>query len=176
VTTGDWPPELVEDLATAYHELYCDLHPNGDADAGPGRSWDELDEATREDNRGTARELPRYLAMMGYVVRPRCGDPSAVVTIPSHQVEEVAELEHERWMKGKHDHGYVYGPRRDDHASPPTHPHLLPWSELDDSAQEKDRVRIRDAPHLLRRLGFEVIRIDQGPRISSTLRSNKITK
>jgi hypothetical protein len=162
VTTGDWPPEVVEDLAIAYHDLYCGLHPNGDADAALGRSWDKLDEATRENNRGTARELPRYLAMMGYVVRPACGDPSAVAGIPSHEVETVAEMEHDRWMKGKRDHGYVYGPVRDDEASTPTHPHLLPWSELDESARDKDRVRIQDAPHLLGRLGFEVIRIDQG--------------
>jgi hypothetical protein len=151
-------PALIEELAVAFHELYRNgLGQNGDRDAEADRPWDQLDEATRENNRGTARYLPCYLAYMGYSIRRAAGDRTLAVSLPDHKVERAAAWEHDRWVAEKKRRGYVYGPRRDDDVSPPTHPHLVSWFELDETAREKDRVRIREAPRLLDELGFEVV-------------------
>jgi hypothetical protein len=71
------------------------------------------------------------------------------------EIEELAELEHERWMHERLAAGWARGPR-DDAAR--THPSLVPWDELDEPEKEKDREVVRTIPELLASAGLTIAR------------------
>lgn len=49
-----------------------------------------------------------------------------------------ARESHAEWMRHKLETGWVYGPVKDDKASPPTHPDIVPFDQLPAAAQFKD--------------------------------------
>jgi hypothetical protein len=148
-------PATIEALAVAIHELYRGHIQATAPDHAPVPSWEELAEPLRESNRAAARALPDQLGTAGYRLQVRSGEPDAVTELPAETVEQLAEAEHERWMGEKRTHGYVHGPRNDD-ATPPTHPDMVPWPDLDEPARAKDRIRFTAAPTLLTQVGYEI--------------------
>lgn len=48
------------------------------------------------------------------------------------------EESHEQWCKEKSTAGWVWGPFKSEHAQPPTHPCLVPYSELPELQRIKD--------------------------------------
>src|SRR5437588_654112 len=71
-------------------------------------------------------------------------------------IEQLARMEHDRWMRDKIRDGWRYGPKRDDAAR--IHPLLVPWEELPESERDKDRNPMRELPQMLARVGLEVQR------------------
>lgn len=55
---------------------------------------------------------------------------------------------HNSWMKQKIEAGWVYGPVKDPEANPPTHPCIVPFSELPLVQQKKDAI-FRSLVHAL---------------------------
>jgi hypothetical protein len=51
------------------------------------------------------------------------------------KLEPIAEKLHEAWMEYQTKYGRVFGPER----TPTTHPHMLPWDQLDGPSQNQDR-------------------------------------
>jgi len=51
------------------------------------------------------------------------------------KLEKVAEQIHEGWREYQTQLGRVFGPERNDR----THPHMIPWSQLDNESQNQDR-------------------------------------
>lgn len=138
-------------LAEAFHELYR-------ADTGGAAPpWLELDEAGREANRASVRAVPGQLAAMGLTVAAATTSTEPLAQLPGGAIETAAAKEHERWIDHKLAEGWVYGPTRDKNANPPTHPDLVPWADLDESAQNKDRTRIARLPELLGAVGLVVV-------------------
>ena len=137
--------EFVEQFAERYRDLYSRM-----VNATNPRAWCELDEWHRDEDRDSARALMVYLQRLGLHLAPAEGHDSAVA-ISQSEVEMLAPDEHRRWMDSKLRRGWSVGKRSN---LLRTHPDMVPWEDLDDSAQEKDRMRIRLIPDLFE--GFAI--------------------
>jgi hypothetical protein len=151
-------------LAAAKHEEYVRHQrargiPMGDGLMVP---WDQLPEEWKETNRAFADGIGAKLEATGGVLVPALLiDPDApLFEFSDQEVEELAQLEHERWAADKLRSGWRYGPERDDAGK--IHPLLVDWAQLPESERDKDREPVREVPVMLARAGFEILRGGSG--------------
>ena len=71
--------------------------------------------------------------------------------------EAIAENAHEVWAAARMKEGWTYGPQRDD--AKKKHPDLVPYSSLPDSEKEYDRQMAFDTIKLVKKLGFDLIKV-----------------
>ena len=165
--TGD----LLEKLAEAAHEVFC--QELKDMGYEPGDLTDEkakihsslkpyadLPEEEQEQNRDTVRDIANKLVGSGYVmIQAKSNEPA--FEFPGSQLEKMAEMEHERWMRMKLDAGWQYAPLTNKALK--QHADLLPWDKLPEGQKEKDRVMIRAIPKMLRQAGYTIVRLKSVP-------------
>lgn len=118
--------------------------------------WKCLDERLRESNRHQAFHMAERLRAFGYRIVPLTDWDAENYTFSPAEVEGMSIKEHDRWCEEKREAGFTYASGE---KTERTHPDLLPWSELDEPAKEKDRNMVRAAPRILARVGFQVERI-----------------
>lgn len=70
--------------------------------------------------------------------------------------EAIAENAHDVWAAARIREGWKYGTERDD--ANKLHPDLVPYSALQDSEKEYDRLMALDTIKLVKKLGFEIIK------------------
>jgi hypothetical protein len=77
------------------------------------------------------------------------------------EVETLAEMEHDRWIKQKLSQGWKYGAQRDDVRR--LHPMLIDWDDpaLPEEEKEKDRNAIRQIPRCLALAGYQIYRLNE---------------
>ena len=73
------------------------------------------------------------------------------------ELEELAEMEHERWVKERLRNGWTPGPRD---PVKKTTPYLVPWGELDKDTKDNDRLFIRRLTRILARAGLQIVRTE----------------
>ena len=75
-------------------------------------------------------------------------------------MEELAQLEHDRWAADLERDGWRYtdGPKNPDQK---LHPLLILWKDLPEEQREKDREPMRSLPEMLAGVGFELYRVDR---------------
>ena len=133
--------EIVEgssdELAKFLHNAYSVRY-------GNTTTWADLSETYRDANRGAADHLGVKLASIGYWVAddPSNWGRSVDLTVDSEAKELMARLEHKRWNAERILNGWKYGKVRDDRRK--IHPCLVPFEELPESEQEKDRTNVTD--------------------------------
>lgn len=180
--------ELLEKLAEAAHEVFLEslrdegytLGPETDAARKTHSSFKpfaELPEDEKDQNRGNVRDISNKLASAGYVMIPaRSNEPP--FDFPGVDLELLAAMEHDRWMKAKVEAGWRWAPETDKVNQ--LHKDLLPWrrlgderraqltpvearaighEELPEPEKEKDRVLIRGIPKILARAGYTVVKV-----------------
>jgi hypothetical protein len=150
--------DLVELLAQAVHEHYVlERRADGQSVAqNPSMAdWTELTEDLRDANREQARDIGAKLTTIQCTLTPLPDSPEEF-TFTAAELELLAEREHERWMEQRLAKGWVYDPKRNDTAK--RHTDLLPWAELDDPTQDKDRQAIAALPEILADAGFMIVR------------------
>jgi hypothetical protein len=97
---------------------------------------------------------------------------------PGHDLERLAEMEHERWMRQKLEAGWRYATKTNKKRK--LHDALLPWrklsplerarlyspfesavgsSVLPESQKRKDRVLVRGIPKILSQAGYTVVQV-----------------
>lgn len=178
--------ELLERLAKAVHDVFCEklrargLRRGARTDEprklhSSLRPFGELSEDEREQNRGNARDIPNKLALAGYVMLPaRSNAPP--FEFPGPDLEQLAELEHERWLRLKLAAGWHWATRSE--KTKRRHQDLLPWTKLtpearerrygahapavgvgvlSENAKEKDRDLVREIPRILAKIGYTVV-------------------
>ena len=69
-------------------------------------------------------------------------------------IEAIAENCHDIWARERMDHGWTYGPERDDKNL--KHPDLVPYSDLPDSEKKYDIKMAQGTLELIQRLGFKI--------------------
>ncbi len=171
--------ELLETLAEAAHESYRGRAQAKDDDAVLARqTYAELSEEEKEQNRQTVRDIPSKLALAGYIMRPARSDEPPF-NFPNGDREQLAELEHERWMQAMISAGWRHGPETKREQK--LHNTLLPWhilapqerkqryNEVEEAAighevlpeneKDKDRALIDGIPHILARAGYTLIKV-----------------
>lgn len=133
--------KLLETMAEEVHKIYCESQQGKpDAPEDAFKTFDELAPNTQQDNRDNVKDIPRKLAMAGYVLIPaRSNAPP--FGFPGSDLEMLARLEHERWMRSKLSKGWRYGEERvqeereatkqeSTEQKDRTNPALVPWEEL----------------------------------------------
>lgn len=160
---------MLEDMARAAHEAYCQGLTARGYTPGPATDYDkkvhyllvpfdELPEHFKEQNRLNVKDIPAKLLKAGYIMIPaRSNEPP--YNFPGEVLEELAMAEHERWMASKVSEGWQYASERDDARK--LNPCIVPWDDLDQDKKESDRVMVRNIPNILSRAGFTVIRAVQ---------------
>ena len=159
--------ELLEKLATAAHEIFCDsLRSQGyilglvnDKSNKTHTSllpYSELPEHEKEQNRENVRDIPEKLIFAGYIMHPaRSNEPP--FEFPGNDLEKLSEREHERWMNYKISTGWQYAPKTD--KSKKLHQLMIPWEKLSEEEKEKDRILVRGIPVILAKAGYAVEKI-----------------
>ena len=174
--------EILERMARAAHAVYCAEQKDLGWKYGPRRNketkenpslvdFDLLPEDEKEQNRGQVRDIPAKLAHAGcYMVPARSGEPP--VALPDDMLEELASMEHTRWMREKVRDGWRYNPKTD--KARKLHKCLLPWrkgdlapyvgfaehlgpEELPEEEKEKDRTAVREMATILGKAGYTIV-------------------
>jgi hypothetical protein len=156
--------EVLERMAAAAHEIYCEtLQREGyryGEDCSPIEltsnllvPFQQLPEEIQQQNRENVADIPTKLARFGYsMVHARNNEP--VYEFPGDDLDRMAREEHERWMRAKFAAGWCLGPRSDQER---TNPCLVIWEELDETEKAKDRELVRQIPRILARVGYAVL-------------------
>ena len=123
--------------------------------------WDELPEPMKESCRAFVARIGHTLATLGYtlVAAPSIAPDAPRVQFSSSVLEALAKYEHEHWMENALDGGWQFGAEKD--AEHKTHPDLVPWEELTDEEQERDRESVRRIPSLLAQAKVDFLRLDE---------------
>lgn len=120
----------------------------------------------REDNYGIELFLTAWKDSQYYLVsvaerglRQYDPQPIDVTEFPlegdiKELIEAIAENCHDIWARERMDHGWTYGPERDDKNL--KHPDLVPYSDLPDSEKEYDIKMAQGTLELIQRLGFKI--------------------
>lgn len=158
--------ELLEKLAQAAHEVFCDgLKASGyryGAETDEKKKthsnllpYDELPEEEKEQNRLNVRDIPAKLSAAGYRMRP-ARSHERPFNFPGTDLDTLSRLEHARWVTAKLNAGWQYAPQTDrerkEHAS------LVPWEQLSEGEKEKDRQLVRGIPQIVAKAGFAIER------------------
>lgn len=150
-------PEI-EDLAKAIHDRYRPRGAGNPLDI----DWKELSPAMKEDNCAAARRMPQVLAVgdLTLVRSDQAGpvddsDDEAIRRHIEHQLERMAEAEHEGWMDHRLRNGWTYGKPRSDESK--IHPLLRRYSDLPEEEKEKDRGAVRDYVDHAKRAGYRIV-------------------
>jgi len=139
----------------------------------------DLPEEYKRSNRNSIRDIPVKLAMIGYVMTPaRSNEPP--FDFPGNALEQLAEMEHDRYMLEAVEMGWHYAP--DQPKKFPVDPTLLPWNAMNrkeiierypaqlaqvigeaglpEAEKEKDRELVRSIPNVLTRVGYTVLKLE----------------
>jgi hypothetical protein len=133
VTAAQISPEI-ERTAQSIHAHYLATSTSTGPAALP---WEQLPERYRQSSRLQAESLQFKLLCLGFSLESVPADVTTLATNIESRIELLAEAEHQRWMTEKKLQGWTYGVPRDDRLK--HHPCLLPYAELPEVEQEKDR-------------------------------------
>ena len=120
--------------------------------------WQDLPEEFRGDYISQIYYIGVYLQGYdtSYGLRPILpGAPDAVTELYGPVLEELARLDHERWILDKKQDGWHQGPYDEEGK---TLPEMLPYEELEEPTREQIRLRVRMIPQNLKEIGFELYR------------------
>lgn len=170
VVVNDELDLLARTLHNAYLRAQAARGEGADANASV-TPWSELPAHKKKANQHAAAHVEVKLRQCGctsYSVY--AADETVDFPPDAETLEQLAQLEHRRWMADKYLAGYSYGETRDEDRM--LHPDLIPWEMLTEADREKDRENIREIPRLLAAIEEKVCRIpgtgDAAPNRVST--------
>jgi hypothetical protein len=157
--------DLSERLARVMHESYLVARRrsvpgafNADATTSSLRAlvaWDELADHYKRGNRRLAADIGHKLRIIGCVLAPRSG-PGAEHALTATEIDQLAQVEHERWAAERTAAGWQHGPEYDDENK--TNPLLRPWTQMAPDVRELNRLVVRELPQVLGTWGFRIVR------------------
>jgi hypothetical protein len=174
--------EVLERLAKAAHAIYCEEQTalgwkygpkkNEDAKENPSLvAFDQLPEDEKEQNREQVRDIPGKLVHAGCYMVPSVESEPAFA-FSADMLEELASMEHTRWMRQKTADQWRYAPKTE--KTKKLHNCLLPWrkgelapyagfaeylgeAELSEEEKEKDRTAVRKISSILKNAGYTIV-------------------
>ena len=149
-----------EILAQAIHESYVHHQKEIGATLQTNSSmtdWDILPEDLKESNRHQAAHIEVKLKAIDCGIQPLTDWDAASFKFLLEEVEQLAEMEHERWCEERRLQGWSYaiGPKN---IKKKTSPHLVSWEELSEEVKEYNRNMVRNLPSFLTQAGFQIYR------------------
>jgi hypothetical protein len=149
-----------ERIARAIHENYVQHQKESGVTSQTNLSmvdWEELPEDMKESNRHQAAHVEAKLKTIGCGIQPLTDWEAASFAFTPAEVEQLAEVEHERWCEERRGQGWSYSPK-DKSMIKKTSPYLVPWEQLSDAVKEYDRNMVRNLPNFLARVGLQIFR------------------
>ena len=116
----------------------------------------ELPEDEKEQNRSNVRDIPNKLASVGYIILPASSNETPS-KFSGAEINKLAEMEHERWMKERIDTGWKFAKRTN--KAKKLHKDLVPWHNLHPSEQEKDRSLVIGISRILAKAGYTMVKL-----------------
>jgi voltage-gated potassium channel Kch len=161
---ADIRADFTEQLARAIHGAYVAMEvAKGNTEAANPSvvPWERLPEQLRQSNIAQADDIGIKLDAIGATVIPQsAAAPEFAFT--RQEIELLARMEHDRWMRERTRNGWKHGEQRDDTRK--LHPDLIDWAYLSDEARDKDRNAISSLPATLHEAGFQILRLpEDGP-------------
>lgn len=154
-----------EDLAKRAHQNYYDTEMSKpEAARSPSaKKWNDLDEATRDSNRRQIDAFLSYLDAIGCSVEfDALVSANDVYAFSPDDVDKMARMEHDRWCLEKRAAGWRIlppGMKADEHARKlKFHKDLVPWKDLGNAEQKKDRDAVSNIPELLAECRLAVVK------------------
>jgi ppGpp synthetase/RelA/SpoT-type nucleotidyltranferase len=144
---------LVEAIARAIHSAYVADNQVPDPALAP---WSKLDEGFKKSNRQQAVYMEEILRRCRLGVRKGGGG------VPDEfyaGLEDMAEMEHGRYVAERLREGWKRGAERDPVKK--THPSLVSWKDLKEPYQTRTRNAVRQWPDILKRNGLEIFPLEQ---------------
>ena len=131
-----------ERLARQSHEEYLAIQGPKAARVHPElEAWERLDQAFRDANLSQVDWLEALFRRAGLTLRKVARDAPVVFAPTDELVEELAEMEHGRWVVERLLAGWTWGPVRNNDRK--QRPQLVPWSALSEEEKDKDRSAVR---------------------------------
>jgi len=146
-----------EALAKAVHEKYRQDHKHDRTADGPAMApWEDLIEDFKESCRQQADHIPDKLRAVGYDFVPVKGKKPKLKKFRRDEIENMAEMEHERFVEERLLKGWSLGPRD---PKKKTSPFLVEWKDLPEEIKEFDRKIVWAIPELLAKARYEICRL-----------------
>ncbi len=123
--------------------------------------WEELPDALKQSNIDQADSVGALLRSIGCDITPAGDWAVEPFEFTPEQLEQLAELEHERWCREREEAGWRHAPGPKN-IEEKTSPDLVPWAELGEEAREKDHGAVRALPDLLAEAGYQICRTQGG--------------
>ncbi|MFX0208004.1 MAG: NAD-binding protein, partial [Candidatus Hodarchaeota archaeon] len=121
-------------------------------------SWSDLPEDMKESTRHQADHMEIQLRNIDCIVERVESRTVRIYQLTSKEVEELAQLEHTRWMSERYLDGWTYA-QGDTDIKRKTSPFLVPWDELPEDRQEMNRENVRKIPQMLANYNLEIHKI-----------------
>jgi hypothetical protein len=180
--------QTLERLAAINHDIYCEgMRAEGFVFGEERddvkktrpllRPYADLPESYKESNRNAVRSIAEKLKSVGFLmIQARSNEPP--FDFPGADLDQLAEMEHDRYMRDAGAQGWHYGPVSSELER--TNPTLLPWKqmteaeiqqrypdiadkigrvELSEEEKQKDRIQIKGYPEILRRAGYTIVKL-----------------
>jgi hypothetical protein len=170
--------DIYWELAPAVHARYLAAAIGNGGELGTFDSmqpWERLSQDFKDANYDQARHLASKLKEVGATVAPRSA-ANKPFALTEAEVERLAPMEHERWMRDREAHGWKHGERRDN--SRRLHPDMVPWSQLSAQSKERDRSAVRGLPEeydeVLAEFGLQIVRFEAAPARPSALPAQQV--
>lgn len=160
-------PDLIfsctyEILARAIHEDYVrnEREKGFTPETNPSMvPWEELPENLKESNRSQAEHISVKLEAIGCDIAITSDWDAELFQFSAEEVELMAEMEHERWVKERLREEWKYDSNKN--LEKKTSPALVPWSELSEEEKDKDRNPVRGLPSFLAHARFQIYRVEE---------------
>lgn len=117
--------------------------------------WARLEDSLKESNRSQARHIATKLRAIDCEIVPSDSWDAPDFMFTETEIEQLAVLEHDRWVAERTGNGWTLGPRNHERK---TTPYLVSWAELDEDIRELDRAAVRNIPMQVQRAGGTVAR------------------
>jgi len=154
--------KTLDRLARAVHNKYLEDNRHQKIDSAMV-SWKNLSEDFKESNRGQVIYAELILGRMGFGIHEVKGqiNPPEFTEI---EIDEMAKMEHGRWVVERLAKGWRWGPIRD----PEKHrsPYLVPWEQLPLDARKWDVDFVRNWPDLFKKANLEIYRQRASKKLS----------
>ena len=145
----------IEELAKKTHDYYNELRKKQGKKI-EFKTFDDLPEDMKYSNFRQARSIPNKLSLIGCEIVASTDKRDDVEKFEKYEVEYLAEVEHEEWVKERENTGWTYAEEKD--VDKKESPYMVPWNKLTEEIKEYDRDPVRNIPKILNSVGMKVVR------------------
>jgi hypothetical protein len=143
-----------EMISRAIHTGYLDFYDQDDQSSQTVYSWESLSKEDKESCRKQADHIMDKLNNINCDLGLLTSWDEPPYSFNDEQIEIMAMLEHDRWLREKKLSGWKWGEIKDKKRK--RNPNLVPWGELSQEVQELNREMVRKMPELLSRVGLRI--------------------